>query len=41
MLWQEMSEKSEAYVSTAREVWQASFIDDFICKALLAGKKKS
>ena len=28
--------KSDAYVSTAREVSQPIFIDDFICKAPLA-----
>jgi len=33
------SEKSDAYVSTAREVLQLKFIDDFICKALLAAQK--
>jgi hypothetical protein len=33
------SGKSAAYVSTAREVLQLKFIDDFIWKALLTGKK--
>jgi len=31
--------KSAAYVSSAREVLQLKFIDDFVCKASLAGKK--
>jgi hypothetical protein len=30
--------KSAAYVSAAREVLQLKFIDDFVCKASLAGK---
>jgi len=33
-------QKSEDYVSAPIEVLQLKFIDDFICKALLAGKIK-
>ena len=33
------AEKSEAYVSAAREVSQPKFIAYFFCKAPMAGKK--
>jgi len=33
------SETSADYASAAREVLQLKFIDDFFCKASLAGKK--